>query len=235
MNNLESFIPQASQTSIDPVAQNISPEEKNTIISFIASNIVTWSLELLAVLLLLIYLLRIFVMQDYTVSGKSMQPTIEDGQRLMVNTWAYLLHGPKRGDIVVLIPPDRVDENFVKRIVALPGETLEIRGDNQVIIYNDSYPNGITLREAYIPETQQTEAFIREKMGTDEYFVLGDNRTGSSDSRGNITDIDTTWHLPKKNIVGKAIIVLEPTKNVFELGIIKIPRIHFLSTPNYNL
>lgn len=202
---------------------------------FILNNLLTWILELIAIVLLILYLLRIFVMQDYLVSGRSMESSIHDGQRLIVNTWSYAFSPPQRGDVVVLIPPEKVSENYVKRIIGLPGETVEIRGDNQIIIYNDEYLNGIRLIEPYIDEKQKTLAEIREKLKPDEFFVLGDNRLGSSDSRGNINDIDTVWHLPKQNIVGKALFIVNPNTYLISIGPVKIPRLEYIPHPEYNL
>ncbi|MEI6222286.1 MAG: signal peptidase I [bacterium] len=195
----------------------------------------TWGLQILAVCLFLVYLGRIFIIQDYTVSGSSMETTIHNGQKLMVNTWAYMSEPPQRGDIVVLIPPKKVTDNYVKRIIGLPGETVEIKGDNQVIIYNDDYPNGITLHESYIDETQKTEAHIKEKLGVDEFFVLGDNRTGSSDSRGNLTDVRSVWTLPRKNTIGKVLVIMDREQYVVNIGFFKIPKFTIVQDPEYNL
>lgn len=199
-------------------------------------RIITWILEFLTVIFFCLFILRVFVFQQYTVSGTSMLPNIKDGQILFVNTWSYKFSEPQRGDIVVLIPPFDVAQNYVKRVVGLPNEIVEIKGDNQVIIYNTEYPNGIVLKEDYLPETQETMGYIREQLTPNEYFVLGDNRKASRDSRGNISDIDTAWHLPKENIRGKAVFIGNEGEYFFELGnLIKLPRLEYITSPQYNL
>lgn len=140
------------------------------------------------VLALLIYLVINALTGRFYVRGSSMEPTLHNGQYLVVSKISYLFGEPQRGDIVVFISPNGVGEDYIKRIVGLPGERVEIR-DGAVWI------NGYRLDEPYLNSgIPYTGAW---SLGPDEYFVLGDNRANSSDSHA--------WGpLPRKNIIGKA-------------------------------
>jgi len=139
---------------------------------------------------LLIYLLiRTFLFENYRVVGTSMHPTLADGEFLVVNKLGYRLHQPQRGDIIVFRDPYSPDRKLIKRVIGLPGESVEIR-DGQVLI------NDQILDEPYLDEAGSS-ARAAAAIGDDEYFVLGDNRNNSSDSR--------SWGtLPRAGIVGKA-------------------------------
>ena len=123
----------------------------------------------------------------FQVRGSSMNPTLQDGQYLVVSKLAYWLYPPERGDIIVFRPPNNLSEDYIKRIVGLPGEQVEIRG-------GEIWIDGGLLEEPYIanPASYSSAWNLREE----EYFVLGDNRSNSNDSH--------TWgKLPRENIVGK--------------------------------
>lgn len=126
----------------------------------------------------------------YEVQSVSMQPTLHEGQYLIVSRVSYWFHPPSRGDIVVLNPPnDQSSIPYIKRVIGLPGEQVDIR-DGRVWI------NGIALNEPYIsgPPTYTKSIILAEE----EYLVLGDNRNNSSDSH--------VWGtLPEENIIGKAV------------------------------
>ncbi len=114
----------------------------------------------------------------FVVRGSSMEPTFRDDQLLLISRMNYLLADPQRGDIVVFHYPNAPTEDYIKRVIGLPGETVEIR-DREV------YVNGVQLNEPYINEpcnqySCQDKIF---ELGSDEYFVMGDNRNRSSDSR----------------------------------------------------
>ena len=126
----------------------------------------------------------------YEVQSISMEPTLHEGQYLIVSKIAYWVHGPERGDIIVLDPPNgRSEIPYIKRVIGLPGEKVEVR-DGRVWV------DGIALNEPYIsgPPSYVESRVLR----TDEYLVLGDNRNNSSDSH--------IWGvLPRENIIGKSI------------------------------
>jgi signal peptidase I len=139
---------------------------------------------------LLIYVLvRHFLFENYRVVGFSMTPTLENDQFLVVNKLDYRLHDPQRGDIIVLRDPRDGDRKLIKRLIGLPGETVEIRR-GQV------YIEGQELDEPYITTPSQY-SLAPTLIPTKQYFVLGDNRNNSSDSHN--------WGtLSGDKIVGKA-------------------------------
>lgn len=124
----------------------------------------------------------------FQVRGHSMEPSLHDGQYLIVTRVPYWIHPPDRGDVVVFRPPNGSSEDYVKRIVGLPGERIEIRGGR--VLVNDGL-----IEEPYIPHpASYSGSWV---LGEGEYFVLGDNRGNSSDSH--------SWGpLPGDSIVGKA-------------------------------
>jgi signal peptidase I len=147
------------------------------------------TLETLLLALIIFFGVKEFVLQNFRVEGQSMEPNFHTGQYLIVDKIGYRLHTVERGDVIVFVPPKDASRDFIKRVIALPGERVEIRQGHVLI-------NGKLLQEPYIKVSwNYTMAPI--VVGEDEYFVLGDNRNNSSDSR--------MWGLlPKKNIVGKA-------------------------------
>lgn len=148
----------------------------------------------------------LFVAQFHKVSGNSMVPTMHNGDYLITEKISYRFREPKRGEIVVLKNPRDESQDFIKRIIAVPGETLRI-------INNSVYVNDRILNENYLPSNISTHpgAYVREgdiiKVGKNQYFAFGDNREHSSDSRewGPIT---------KEEIVGKALFRYFPLKDV---------------------
>ncbi|HDS11381.1 MAG TPA: signal peptidase I [Candidatus Wirthbacteria bacterium] len=207
----------------DEYFTRIEPEQDSFLI-----RAVLLILEIIAILLIVFFVLRLFIIEPYTVIGSSMFPTLVQDEEVYVNKISYRIKNPKRGDIVVFVPPVNVGKNYVKRIIGLPGERLQIKGDGQVIIYNDANPQGISLIEDYLPKSFSTQGFVVERLKENEYFVMGDNREASSDSRGNINSDDplqkTHWTLPRHNIIGKVICRTRP-----------IDKFTFLSLPEYNL
>lgn len=138
--------------------------------------------------------------QGYRVQYSCMLPNIEDGEWIMVNKASYFFSNPKRGEVVVFKPPEEVRSRypFIKRVIALPGDTVEINGGKVFI-------NNVPMDEPYIfPEpSQRYKNFGPEKMLHDQYFVLGDNRNSSNDSR--------SWGpVSRGDIIGKAWFVYWP-------------------------
>ena len=136
-------------------------------------------------------LLRLTV-QSYTVVMSSMEPNFQEGECIMVNKVCYRSSGPQRGEVIVFNPPPPNDESrypFIKRVIGLPGDTVEIR-DGKVLV------NGTALQEEYIMAPPNYTMPATE-VPENEYFVLGDNRNNSSDSH-------TGWTVPRHNIIGRA-------------------------------
>ncbi len=128
-----------------------------------------------AVLTLVIFLIVRLAFQNFRIEGHSMQPNLHHGQFLIVNKLVYYLHPPERGDVVVFHSPQNPRKDFIKRVVGLPGEEVEIR-EGRVFV------NDVRLEETYIARPSNP-SWGPEVVGEFEYFVLGDNRSNSSDSR----------------------------------------------------
>lgn len=160
--------------------------------------------------ILIVVPIRMFVAQPFIVSGASMVETFESGEYLIVDQVSYYFEAPKRGEVVIFRYPKDPSKYFIKRVIGLPGETVEII-DGEVIIKNDDKPEGFTLIEPYIRPMPES-APLRETLGDREYFVMGDNRPESSDSR--------SWGvLQEERIVGRAWLRLfPPTKLEFMPG-----------------
>ncbi|MCS7286479.1 MAG: signal peptidase I [Anaerolineae bacterium] len=138
--------------------------------------------------LVLFFLIRTGV-ENYKVYGSSMEPNFYEGEYIMVNRLSYYFHPPQRGDVIVFRYPKDFRRTFIKRIIGLPGETVEIK-------WGKVYINGKPLNEPY-PLAEATYSWGPTTVGPDEVFVLGDNRNFSSDSHN--------WGmLPIRYIVGKA-------------------------------
>lgn len=162
------------------------------------------------IVFVLAFLLRYFIIQPYLVDGQSMMPTYHDKEYLLVEKLSYLTGEPKRGDVVVLKYPKNPSLSYIKRIIGLPNETVIIQ-NNQITIKNADNPAGFAITESYIPSDFSTTVYsgadqngaYKKTLKEGEYFVMGDNREHSSDSR--------EWGvLPKTNIVGRAWVTLFP-------------------------
>ncbi len=156
-------------------------------------------------LIMLVIAVAVFVglrstVQTYVVYGPSMKPNFEELQRLLVNKVVYELHEPERGDVIVFRPPNSQRESFIKRIIGLPGESVEIEAGAVYIHREDG--NVLLLDEPYIKEPS-ARSFKGDIIPENEYFVLGDNRNGSNDSRNG-------WTVPRNNIIGKAWLSIWP-------------------------
>ena len=164
-----------------------------------------WELVQYAVIALLIVIpFRIFIAQPYIVSGSSMDPTFEDADYLIVDQLSKRFEEPKRESVIIIRYPKNSSKFFIKRLIGFPGEALEIK-KGVVTIYNESNKEGLKLDESYVVYKKDENFSI--KLGADEYFVMGDNRAGSSDSR--------VWGpLPKKYIVGRPILRLLPLDEI---------------------
>jgi len=143
---------------------------------------------------------RMFVAQPFIVSGDSMFPTFHNAEYLIVDELTYRLSSPKRGDVVIFRYPKNPSRFFIKRIIGLPGETVTV-ANNSVTITNSEHPTGFVLDENYI--ATEVSGNQTTKLSDSEYFVMGDNRPASSDSRA--------WGpLPRNMIVGRAFLRVLP-------------------------
>ena len=153
--------------------------------------------EIVAITILILIVVR-FAIQSYHVESASMQPSLTTNQYVMVNKTAYLFRTIERGDVVVLHNPRNTSQDFIERIIGLPGDTIKM--DSTMISIN-----GTPLKEAYI-KTQINPVANTWKVPAGQYFVLNDNREIADDSRA--------WSfVPKDYIVGKAVLVYWPLGN----------------------
>jgi signal peptidase I len=164
-----------------------------------------WELVRFAIIAVAIVIpIRIFIAQPFIVSGSSMFPTFEDKQYLIVDEISYRLGAPERGDVVVFKYPNDTTKFFIKRIIGLPGETVNIKGSDVTII-NKENPNGIKLEQPFVKNESSND--LTRTLTADEYFVMGDNRSGSFDSR--------SWGpVPKNLLVGRAFLRLLPVNKI---------------------
>ena len=151
------------------------------------------------VLTVVIFVAIHYSVQTFRVDGDSMKPGLRTDEYVLVNKLAYLFHGPSRGDVIVFHYPVDPNQDFIKRVIGLPGDTINVT-PNQIMV------NGVTLDEkAYISAPMNATPRIF-KLQAGEYFVMGDNRPFSSDSR--------TWGpVPSNYIIGKATVVFWPLSN----------------------
>ena len=157
-------------------------------------------LETVLPAILIALLINVFIGQATRVEGQSMEPNLHTDQRLVVEKVSYRFHGPQRHDIVVLKLPSQGDELLIKRVVGLPGETVEIR-NGQVLI------NGVPLDEPFVDEETQPGRNGQVTVPPLHVYVLGDNRNHSNDSR-------SFGPVPIENLVGRAWLSYWPPENV---------------------
>lgn len=140
--------------------------------------------KLAAIALVIIVPVRYFLIQPFYVKGTSMEPSFHNYEYLIIDELSYRFHTPQRGEVVVFRYPRDPQEHFIKRVIGLPGESVEIK-NNHVYIYNTQHPDGFVLNETYLDANEVTVANNENKvtLKDNEYFVLGDNRDASQDSR----------------------------------------------------
>jgi len=160
-----------------PTAENV-PETSKAKAVGMALELV----QVLAVSLAIIIPVRWFLIQPFYVQGASMEPNFFDHEYLIIDELSYRIGNPERGDVVVFHYPNDTKQFFIKRVIGLPGETVEI-ADGKVKIYNDQHPNGVVLDESAYLDQDFTAASQTVTLKADEFYLLGDNRSSSLDSR----------------------------------------------------
>jgi signal peptidase I len=164
-----------------------------------------WELVRFALLALLIVIpIRILVAQPFVVSGSSMLPTFENGDYLIIDELSYRLGEPERLDVVVFKYPGDTSKYFIKRIIGMPGETVVVSG-NEVVVSSEANPGGMKIDQSYVKYAGDNHVTV--VLEDSEYFVMGDNRPASSDSR--------YWGaVPRDHLIGKPILRLLPVGKI---------------------
>ncbi len=177
-------------------------------------------LEIAVIAIAAVFVIRIFLVQPFLVSGTSMAPTFQNGDYVLVDELTYRIRPPERGEVIVFHDPQDYSTYFIKRIIGLPGERVVI-ASGTVTIYNPQYPNGLRLDERYLPQGTVTSGTYDVTLSSTQYFVMGDNRPLSYDSR--------SWGpLPAANIVGLVRVRLWPLSQV---GIFSAPHYTTSTSP----
>ncbi len=165
-------------------------------------------IETVFLALALFVVVNTFIAQLHQVTGNSMLPDFHDGEYLVTDKVTYRFREPKRGEVIIFKAPEAPTRDYIKRVIGLPGESVELR-EGRVYIYNRSHPDGFTLNETYLRPKTLTEgkkflpAGKRYIIPPENYLVFGDNREVSSDSR--------TWGtVTKEEIVGRSLVRLWP-------------------------
>ncbi len=152
------------------------------------------------VLTVLMFLVIRLAVQNFNIDGHSMEPSFHNGELIIVDKWSYFFSLPKRGDVLVFVAPPEPTQDYIKRVVGLPGDVITIQ--NNVV-----YVNNQPLNERYVSPANNgpinNKVFQNMLVPANSYFMLGDNRAGSRDSRD--------WGcLPKQNIIGRASVIYWP-------------------------
>jgi signal peptidase I len=151
------------------------------------------------VLTVLMFLVIRLAVQNFNIDGMSMEPNFHNHELVLVDKWSYLFHPPNRGDVVVFVAPPVPTDDYIKRVIGLPGDVVSVVGTRVII-------NGKTLNEKYIAPQNQGNPYVPTVnllIPPNEYFVLGDNRAGSYDSRA--------WGcVPAANLIGRASLIYWP-------------------------
>lgn len=184
--------------------ESVSEEKKTDV----KKEILSWVFYLVFVVVLT-YVIITFVGQRTVVDGRSMNPTLNDGDNLIVEKLSYRFSDPKRFDVIVFPPQGAPNEHYIKRIIGLPGETVRIDEEGTI------YINGEILKEDYGLETIQNPGRAIEEitLAEDEYFVLGDNRNNSTDSRS-----EKVGNVKRSTITGRAWVRIWPLS---DFGVLK--------------
>lgn len=153
-----------------------------------------WEISKIVIVALLIVVpIRTFIFQPFFVKGQSMEPNFENGDYLIIDEISYRFREPQRGEVIVFKYPNNPSQRYIKRIIGLPGETVEVK-DGKVFIANERLDES-----SYFPGEIFTPGSAQLSLGNNEFFVLGDNRIASSDSR--------SWGvLPRNDIIGRVFI-----------------------------
>ena len=168
-------------------------------------------IKTLATVFIIAFLLKTLVVQTFIVEGQSMEKAFHTGEYLLIDKISYRMTSPKRGDIIVFIPRDDPDKSYIKRVIGLPGEKLKIEPSR--ININDRIIDESSYLGNFVGGITKADEKYSVNLNDNEYFVMGDNRDNSRDSR-------VIGPIHKEQITGRAFIVLYPINN---FGLVKLP------------
>jgi len=189
-----------NEVKIPPLGTKIRPDITPKSEEVSTGSFIMEIIKFTVISILIVAPIRFFIAQPFIVRGESMDPTYADGQYLIVDELTYRTKEPERGDVIVFKYPKDPSKYFIKRIIGLPGDKVSIN-NGIVTIISKEYPDGKVLNEPYLKEISFENT--GDTMGVNEYYVMGDNRSNSLDSR--------IWGaLPTKNITGRVIVRLYP-------------------------
>ena len=154
--------------------------------------------KIIVIALAIVIPIRYFLIQPFYVKGASMEPTFYDHEYLIVNEVTYRMNEPKRGDVIVFKYPRNPEQYFIKRVIALPGESIKIENGSVYIKEVDSEDWLLLDESVYLDESVKTYPYFETDVSEDEYFLMGDNRSSSLDSRifgavQKVVTIGRTW------------------------------------------
>lgn len=157
-------------------------------------------LKTLAIVFIIAFLIKTYLVQTFIVDGQSMETNFHNGEYLLVDKLSYRLSTPKRGDVIVFIPPDDMTKDYIKRVIGLPGDFVKVTADAV-------YINNKQIDEQYLSSHTNSNNGQNDtytiKLGQDQYFVMGDNRLNSKDSR-------SIGPIHRNDIIGRTFIVVFP-------------------------
>lgn len=193
-------------------------QKKEEFLPSFTKSFVSFIFEVLKVVIIslaIIIPIRYFLIQPFYVRGASMEPNFHDNEYLIINEISYRFSDPDRGDVVIFREKKDVNDYLIKRVIGLPGEKIQILG-GEVKIFNDENPEGAVLEENYLEKGIFTSGNTTTTLAEEEYFVMGDNRNSSLDSR-------SFGPIVKDDIVGRAWIRAWP-----------LYKMSYFTSPSYN-
>ena len=188
----------------------------------------------IVIIVAVVVAIRTFLVSPFQVDGTSMESTLEDGQYIIINKLAYHIGQPQRGDVAVLRPPTNDKKHYVKRIIGVPGDTVSIHDgfvyittpdSTEEVLLEESYLNDLNIGQTFKhPQIQENDERVEYTVPEGQYFVLGDNRKNSSDSRSFAARGSESAFVPEENIQGRVWLIALP-----------ITKIQALHPPVYNM
>ncbi len=166
--------------------------------------------KIVIIALVIVAPIRYFLFQPFLVRGASMEPNFQDGDYLIIDEITYKFRQPERGEVTVFRYPQDLSQRYIKRIIGLPGETVEIK--NGKVEISKNFETKVLDELSYLPSDINTPGNIKVTLDDNDYFVLGDNRVASSDSR--------SWGtLPKQDIIGRVFLRALPLASLTKFGV----------------